>query len=102
MKSFRLWVTASFLLAPLVISVLLNPGRNGSNIANFSQAKLFVLSVCGLSLLLYGLAGLVQPRQLAFAFSSSPLPSVRILVFVFAAGLGAMALYQVYQGLAVS
>jgi hypothetical protein len=99
MKSFRLWVTAIFLWLPLVVSVALNPGRNGSNIASFSDAKLFVLATCGFMLVVYGLAGLAQPRQLAFAFAKAPLAPARILVMLFALFLGVLALYESYHGL---
>jgi len=101
MRSFRLWVTATFLWLPFLVSLALNPGRNGSNIAGFSDAKLFALATCGCMLTIYGLAGLTQPRLLSFAFAEAPLPSRRIFGMLFAVFMGMLSLYESYRGLAL-
>lgn len=100
MRKFRTWVTVSFFWLPLVVVLFLNPGRNGSNVAQLSLGALWLLTACGLMLGAYGLAGFFQPRAFGFAFSSAQMATLRLLGMVFALLLGAIAVYQGCQGLA--
>jgi hypothetical protein len=99
---FRTWVTVAFLWSPIILALLLNPGRNGNNIASFSLGSLLLLTLCGLMLSAYGLVGYFQPRVLSFVFTSAPMTTSRVFVMVFAFLLGAISVYQGCLGLAAA
>jgi hypothetical protein len=64
MNRLKFRVEIVFFWLPILISLLLNPGRNGYNIDSFSQLKLWVLLFCGLIFLVFMLLLTLQPKQL--------------------------------------
>ena len=99
MKALRSWFTACFFWAPLLIALLLNPGRNASNIQHFSIAALRVLAACGASMLFYGFVGLIQLNVFSFAYAARPLAPSRMLMPLFALAVGFIGIYSAWHGL---
>jgi hypothetical protein len=64
MNPIKLKVEITLFWMPLVCSFLLNPGRNGSNIAAFSRIELWMLLFCGFMSIMFILVLCVQPKQL--------------------------------------
>jgi len=64
MKPLKLKAEIPLFWAPLLLSFLLNPGRNGSNIASFSRAELWTLLLCGFISVIFILVQFLQPKQL--------------------------------------
>ena len=64
MKPLKLKAEITLFWAPLLFSFLLNPGRNGSNIASFSRAELWALLLCGFISVVFILVQFLQPKQL--------------------------------------
>ncbi|KLD63934.1 hypothetical protein [Dyella japonica] len=62
MRQYKTWFAVSFFWAPLVVALLLNPGRNGSYLPSFGDTKLALLGFCGSLMAVYFLAN-VGPRR---------------------------------------
>jgi hypothetical protein len=98
MKALRPWFTACFFWLPLVIALLLNPGRNASNIHSFSSPALLALAACGLCMVFYSFVGFIQLKVFGFAYGSGSLAATRTALLVFALALGSIAIYSAWQG----
>ena len=64
MKPIKLKAEIILFWVPLLFSFLLNPGRNGSNIASFSRLELLSLLFCGFISMVFILVLFLQPKQL--------------------------------------
>ncbi len=64
MKPLKLKAELALFWAPLLFSLLLNPGGGGSNIATFSRTKLWALFLCGVISAICILVLFLQPKQL--------------------------------------
>jgi hypothetical protein len=67
MRQYKTWFALTFFWAPLVVALLLNPGRNGSHLPSFGSVQLALLGLCGLLMVVYFLANVgVERFQAAF------------------------------------
>ena len=99
MRAFRPWFSACFFWLPLVVGLLLNPGRNGSNVSQFSTSALIALAITSFCLVLYSITGFIQPRQLTFALSERTATPAHFGLLIFSLALGLMGVYSALQGL---
>src|SRR5690348_9918639 len=72
MQAYRPWFTVCFFWAPLIVVLLLNPGRNASNIQHFSVPGLLLLALCGICEGFYVFVGCTQLQVFGFAFEDKP------------------------------
>jgi hypothetical protein len=101
LKSIRTEFNVLFLGVPIVITMLLNPGRNGSNVYNFSTWELILFGLCGVLVVVYSFACLFPSKYFRFAYRDGgpELPShpktlftILLLLFLF----GPYTFYCIY------
>jgi hypothetical protein len=99
MKQYKRWFTVIFFAAPLAIAVILNPGRNGSNIHSFSAFALVVLAATGIAMVVYFLVNAIptQGRRLVCTDNDATWAAVGYAWFSLV--LGSTAIYEAIVGL---
>jgi hypothetical protein len=66
MRQYKTWFAVAFFWIPLVASLLLNPGRNGSHLPSFGHLQLALLGICGVLMVTCFLANVGQGSFQAF------------------------------------
>lgn len=95
MYKYKTWFAVSFFWIPLGVSVLLNPGRNGRNIAGFSNPMLGALAVCAVGLVLFAVANFLPARVRRFTCTNELGSWITFCYFTFALILGLLGLISV-------
>lgn len=62
MRQYKTWFALSFFWVPLIVALLLNPGRNGSHLASLGSPQIALLGFCGLLMVFYFLANVSAER----------------------------------------
>ncbi len=98
MKNVRPWFNACFFWLPIAVTLLLNPGRNGINIPQFSVLALLTLAACGTSMMFHSVVAFIQPKGMSSAFSQDPAKTRHMMQFLLSFLFGVMAIYYAAQG----
>ena len=99
MRAFRIRFTVWFFWAPLIVSLLLNPGRNAEHIHQFSVPKLLLLAISGICAAFYFVVGFTQFRIFSFAFTDKPQAWRDISLLLLALISGLIDIYFAWLGL---
>ena len=100
MKQFKPWFIVTFLWLPLAFSLLLNPGRNGSNISSFNAAELSALGFFGLLMAVSFFINALPTSARSFACTSQDATGRTVGTAWFAFVLGLFSIYYAATGLA--
>ena len=100
-RQLRTTFIVGFVAAPLIVSLLLNPGKNGHNLPSFSSWELFLLGLCGLTSILSALICLFPNSYFHFAYKTQlperPSHPYVVLPILLLLGLGIFGAYFAYK-----
>jgi len=100
MKQFKPWFIVAFLWLPLAFSLLLNPGRSGSNIPSFNAAELSALGFFGLLMVASFFVNALPTPARSYACTSQDATWRTVGTAWFAFVLGLFEIYYAAAGLA--
>lgn len=93
MRKYKTWFALSFFWVPLIVALLLNPGRNGSYLSSFGSPQLVLLGFCGLLMVVYFLANVIGRRFQTACCESDEASWPTIGQAWFSLAIGLMALW---------
>ena len=93
MRQYKTWFALSFFWAPLIVELILNPGRNGSYLPSFGSAQLSLLGICGFLMIFYFLANVAPGRFQALCCRPEEAPWSTVAQAWFSLALGLMAVW---------
>ena len=99
MRQYKMWFALTFFWAPVVVALLLNPGRNGGHLPSFGSAQLVLLGLCGLLMAVYFLANVGPARFQALCCKADEALWSTVGQAWFSLALGLMAVWWAVTGL---